>query len=59
MTIKEIKVNGIDTRPIKINKKPVPQSNNKSLPLLYNTQLYIGSKGRGKTYALVKLLKMY
>lgn len=59
MNIKETKVNGFDMKPIKVNKKPVPQSTNKALPMLYNTQLYIGSKGRGKTHALVRLLKNY
>jgi len=44
---------------IKIKKNPIPQSSNKSLPALFNTQLYIGSKGRGKSYSLVKLLNMY
>jgi len=29
------------------------------LPLLYNTSLYIGSKGTGKTYKLVQLLQLY
>lgn len=57
--ITEIPVSGIDNKPIIVKKKPVPQSTNKALPMLFNTQLYIGSKGRGKTYALVKLLKMY
>lgn len=42
-----------------INKKPIPQSSNKSLPILYNTQLYTGSKGRGKSYSLVSLLNLY
>ena len=42
-----------------VKKSPVPQSSNPSLPLMFNTQLYIGSKGRGKTYALVSLLNMY
>lgn len=49
----------INNHKIIINKKPVPQSSNKSLPLLFNTQLYIGSKGRGKTYSLVELLNLY
>lgn len=44
---------------IKIKKNPIPQSSNKSLPPLFNTQLYIGSKGRGKTHSLVQLLSMY
>ena len=49
----------IDDYQIKIKKHPIPQSSNKSLPPLFNTQLYIGSKGRGKTYSLVQLLSMY
>lgn len=52
-------VANIDNKPINIKKKNVPQSTNKSLPLLFNTQLYIGSKGTGKSYKLTKLLKLY
>lgn len=52
-------VPNISDHKIIIQKKPVPQSSNKSLPLLFNTSLYIGSKGRGKTYSLVELLNMY
>lgn len=52
-------VENINNKPINIKKKNVPQSTNKSLPLLFNTQLYIGSKGTGKSYKLTQLLKMY
>lgn len=59
MTIYETTVKGIDKTPIVIKRKLVPQSVNKDLPMLYNTQLYIGSKGRGKSYSLVRLLLNY
>lgn len=57
--ITEKKVSGINNKPILVKKKNVPQSTNTSLPLMFNTQLYIGSKGTGKTYKLVQLLKLY
>jgi hypothetical protein len=52
-------VENIDNKPLVIKKKKVPQSTNASLPLLFNTQLYIGSKGTGKSYKLTQLLKLY
>jgi Poxvirus A32 protein len=52
-------VANIDDKPINVKKKNVPQSTNNSLPLLFNTQLYIGSKGTGKSYKLTKLLQLY
>lgn len=52
-------VDNINDKPIIIKKKNVPQSTNKSLPLLFNTQLYVGSKGTGKSYKLTQLLKFY
>lgn len=55
----EKSVNGIKNIPMNVKKKSVPQSTNKSLPLLFNTQLYIGSKGTGKSYKLTQLLKFY
>jgi hypothetical protein len=55
----EKKVQNIDDKPILIKKKNVPQSINKSLPLLFNTSLFIGGKGTGKSYKLVELLKNY
>lgn len=55
----EKSVNNIDNIPFNIKKKNVPQSTNKSLPSLFNTQLYIGSKGTGKSYKLTQLLKFY
>lgn len=58
MIIEKI-VENIDDKPINIKKKNVPQSENPSLPLLFNTQLYIGSKGTGKSYKLTSLLRLY
>ena len=55
----EKSVKGIDNKAIIVKKKDVPQSTNKALPNLFNMQLYIGSKGTGKTYKLVQLLQMY
>ena len=56
----EKSVDNIDNKPFNIkSKKNVPQSTNTSLPLLFNTQLYIGSKGTGKSYKLTQLLKFY
>jgi len=52
-------VENIDDKPFNIKKRNVPQSTNKSLPLLFNTSLYIGSKGTGKSYKLTKILKLY
>jgi len=52
-------VENIDDKPIYVKKKNIPQSVNKSLPLLFNTQLYIGSKGTGKSYKLIQLLRYY
>lgn len=57
--IVEKAVPNISDHKIIIQKKPIPQSSNRSLPSLFNTSLYIGSKGRGKTYSLVELLNMY
>jgi len=57
--IEEIKLNGLDNKPIKTTKKPPPRSTNKDLPPCYFTSIFIGSKGSGKTYSLIKLLKNY
>jgi len=57
--ISQIKLNGLDNNPIKTNKKQPPQSKNKNLPPCYFTSIFIGSKGSGKTYSLVKLIKNY
>jgi len=57
--ITEIKLNSLDNKPIQVNKKPVPQSINKSLPPLFFNGIWIGSKGTGKTYSIVKLIKNY
>lgn len=55
----EKKVEGVNDIQINVKKKSVPQSTNENLPLLFNTQLYIGSKGTGKSYKLTQLLKLY
>ena len=57
--IQEIKLNGLDNKPIKTTKKPPPRSMNENLPPCYFTSIFIGSKGSGKTYSLIKLLKNY
>ena len=56
--IQEIKLTGLDYKPIK-TKKPPPRSKNETLPPCYFTSIFIGSKGSGKTYSLIKLLKNY
>lgn len=57
--ITETNVPNMDNNPIKVKKKNVPQSTNKSLPSIYHTILLSGKKGAGKTYKIVKLLQMY
>ena len=57
--IQEVNISNIPKTDFQVLKKPIPQSSNRSLPMMFNTQLYTGSKGRGKTYALVSLLSMY
>jgi len=57
--ITEVDLKNLDNLPIRINKKKPPQSTNKDLPPLFFTSLFIGAKGSGKTYSLVKLLKFY
>ena len=49
----------MDNKPIKTTKKPPPRSINENLPPCYFTSIFIGSKGSGKTYSLIKLLKNY
>jgi len=57
--ITEKVISNLSNKPINIKKKNVPQSTNASLPLMFNTQLYIGSKGTGKSYKLTQLLQLY
>ena len=57
--IQEIKLNGLNNEPVKTNKKTPPMSINEDLPPCYFTSIFIGSKGSGKTYSVVKLLKKY
>jgi len=55
----ETNLKNLDNKPIKVSKKRPPQSDNEDLPPLFFTSLFIGAKGSGKTYSLVKLLKFY
>ena len=57
--ITEIKLDGLNNEPIRTNKKQPPKSKNENLPPCFFTSIFIGSKGSGKTYSLVKLLKNY
>ncbi len=57
--IQEIKLNGLNNEPVKINKKQPPMSIDKDLPPCFFTSIFIGSKGSGKTYSLIKVLKHY
>lgn len=57
--IVEVPISNVPKVNFQISKRPIPQSSNKNLPLMFNTQLYIGSKGRGKTHSLVSLLSLY
>ena len=57
--ILETKLNNLDNKPIKVNKKSPPMSINKDLTPFYFTAMFIGAKNSGKSYGLVKLLKFY
>jgi hypothetical protein len=59
MTITEQRIDNWDniTLRYKKNKYPVPLE--KSLPKMYFVSLFVGSRGSGKTYSIVKLLKQY
>jgi hypothetical protein len=57
--IEEIELNGLDNKPIKTTKKPPPRSINENLPPYYFRSIFIGSKGSGKTFSLMKLSKYY
>ena len=51
--IEEMKLNRLDN---KQNKKP-PRGVNENLPPCYFTSIFICSRGKGKTYSLIKKLK--
>ncbi len=42
-----------------MNKNFVPRSANKMLPPFFNSALFIGATGTGKTFKLVELIKLY
>jgi hypothetical protein len=49
--ITETSLVNLDNKPLKVNKKKPPQSNNSDLPPLFFTSLFIGAKGTGKSYS--------
>ena len=55
--IQEIKLNGLDNKPIKTTKKPPPRSTNENLPPCYFISIFIGSKGSGKNLFIDKTIK--
>ena len=57
--IQEIKLDGLNNEPIRTNTKQPTRSKKDNLPPCYFTSIFIGSKGSGKSYSLVKLLKNY
>lgn len=59
MPITEQRINTWENVGLKFkrNKYPVPLE--KSLPKMYFVSLFVGSRGSGKTYSIVKLLKQY
>ena len=51
--IQEIQLNGLDNKPIKQQR-----NHHQEALICYFTSIFIGSKGSGKTYSLIKLLKI-
>lgn len=45
--------------PLSFKQKRYPQANDPYLPRMYFVGLFVGSRGSGKTYTIVKLLKQY
>ena len=57
--IEEIKLNGLNNEPPKINKKPTPKSTNPNLTSCYLSTIFLGAKNSGKTTGLCKLIHNY
>ncbi len=53
--IQEIKLNGLNNEPPKINKRPTPKSTNINSTSCYFSAMFLGAKNSGKTTGLVKL----
>jgi len=51
-------IKGLKNEPIKLKDETI-ESTNPYLPKLYNCGIWIGAKGTGKTWSLVRLLKHY
>lgn len=50
---------GLDNEPVKHKRLIYPQSKNVVLPSLYFNGLFVGSRGTGKTFMLVKIIKEF
>jgi hypothetical protein len=57
--IRTEKIKDLKSYSIKIHKKPEPRCNNEALPSFFFNALFIGITGAGKSYSMIKLLKMY
>lgn len=57
--IRTEKIKDLKSYSIKVHKKPEPRCNNEALPSFFFNALFIGITGAGKSYSLIKLLKMY
>ena len=58
MTIKEIEINSFKEK-INNSKLDYPKSDNKNLFNLFFNMMAVGSRGSGKTYSTVKIIKEY
>ncbi len=57
--IKEIKLSSLNNVIPNVNKKEPPRSINYDLTPFFFTSMFIGSKNSGKSYGLVKMIKIY
>ncbi len=56
--IVETQLKGLDNKPIKGKNKSPPRCVNNDWTSLYFTAMFIGAKNSGKSYVLVKLIKI-
>jgi len=56
--IKEIKLSSLNNIIPKVIKKEPPESVNNDLTPFYFTSMFIGAKNSGKTYGVVKMIKI-
>jgi len=57
--IRTEKIKDLKSYSIKIHKKDEPRCVNHALPSFYHNALFIGITGAGKSFSMIKLLKMY